>query len=535
MTSGGVGVKAVSRKRGLVWLTAALLVVAFPLASYLGAETWLRRSLQAHVDLRASVILERMENSIARATLSLGDAQTTKIEDCSADDRETLRLLVFESPVLKEIAVIGPDGRIRCNNIGSLVQITPASTPFATRDPHLSLSIVLARGPHGRALRVTLSSPTGVTTGGLIPVALFVPHGDIQASNLGLALDVELLPRGRLVAVRGPGGIADTPDVHGIRHSERYPIRIQATASEGAWRQKHGWVVRASAGGGLAFGLVMGALVLVGWRERGPMAEMERALKNGEFIPHYQPVVDIDTGRILGCEALVRWRKPDGTIIPPSAFIGEAERSGFIFPLTLAIMRQAAEELGPLYAARPGLKCGFNLCAAHFMDERIVADVDAIFSRSELKLTQVLLEVTERDPLPDMDRARAIIAKFQEMGVRVALDDVGTGHGGMSYLLKLRVDVMKIDKLFIDALGAERLSTAIVDSLIDLAAHLNMEVIAEGVETFEQVEALRRRGVRSAQGYVFAPPLPGSSYRQLVEAMEPAVAVRPPVKAAIRG
>ena len=531
----GVGVSAVSRKRGLVWLVPAILIVALPLAAYLGAETWLSRSLQTHVDLRATVILERMENAIARATLSLREAQTKKIEDCSAEDREALRLLVFESPVLKEIAVVGPGGGIRCNNIGSLVQITPASTPFVTRDPHLSLSIVLARGPHGRALRVTLSSPTGVTTGGLIAVGLFVPYGDIQSSDLGLALDVELLPRGRLVAVRGPGSIEGTPDVHGIRHSERYPIRIQATASEGAWRKKHGWVVKVSVGSGLGLGLVMSGLILLGWRDRGPMAEMEKALRNGEFIPHYQPVVDIDTGRILGCEALVRWRKPDGTIIPPSAFIGEAERSGFIFPLTLAIMRQAAEELGPVYADRPNLKCGFNLCAAHFMDERVVHDVHAIFAHSELKLTQVLLEVTERDPLPDMDLARTIIAKFQEMGVRVALDDVGTGHGGMSYLLKLRVDVMKIDKLFIDALGAERLSTAIVDSLIDLAAHLNMEVIAEGVETFDQVEALRRRGVRSAQGYVFAPPLPGSSYRQLVEAMEPPVAVRPPVKTALRG
>lgn len=531
----GVGVSAVSRKRGLVWLVPAILIVALPLAAYLGAETWLSRSLQTHVDLRATVILERMENAIARATLSLREAQTKKIDDCSAEDREALRLLVFESPVLKEIAVVGPGGGIRCNNIGSLVQITPASTPFVTRDPHLSLSIVLARGPHGRALRVTLSSPTGVTTGGLIAVGLFVPYGDIQSSDLGLALDVELLPRGRLVAVRGPGSIEGTPDVHGIRHSERYPIRIQATASEGAWRKKHGWVVKVSAGGGLGLGLVMGGLILLGWRDRGPMAEMEKALRNGEFIPHYQPLIDLDTGRILGCEVLVRWRKPDGRLIPPGAFIGEAERSGFIFPLTLALMRQAAEELGPTYAGRPDLKCGFNLCAAHFRDERIVGDVVSIFSHSDVKLSQVLLEVTERDPLPDMDAARSIIARFQEMGVRVALDDVGTGHGGMSYLLKLRVDVMKIDKLFIDALGAERQSTAIVDSLIDLAAHLNMEVIAEGVETFEQVEALRRRGVRSAQGYVFAPPLPGSSYCQLVQAMEPATVTREPLRRSLRG
>ncbi len=265
------------------------------------------------------------------------------------------------------------------------------------------------------------------------------------------------------------------------------------------------------------------------------MADMHRALRNGEFIPFYQPVIDLDTGRILGCEVLVRWRKPDGRLIPPGAFIGEAERTGFIFPMTLAVMRQAAAELGPTYASRPDLKCGFNLCAAHFRDERIVSDVMAIFSHSDVALSQVLLEVTERDPLPDMDGARKIIARFQEMGVKVALDDVGTGHGGMSYLLKLRVDVMKIDKLFIDALGSERQSTAIVDSLIDLAAHLNMEVIAEGVETFEQVEALRRRGVRSAQGYVFAPPLPGSSYCQLVQAMEPVAMPAPPIRKSLRG
>ncbi|KAF0130267.1 MAG: hypothetical protein FD152_2142, partial [Xanthobacteraceae bacterium] len=112
-----MGVKAVSRKRGLVWLTAALLVVALPLASYLGAETWLRRSLQTHVDLRAAVILERMENAIVRASQSLSEAQSKGIQGCSADDREALRLLVFESPVLKEIAVLGPDGKILCNNI----------------------------------------------------------------------------------------------------------------------------------------------------------------------------------------------------------------------------------------------------------------------------------------------------------------------------------------------------------------------------------------------------------------------------------
>lgn len=528
-------VGTVAGRRGLVWLAAAFVAVLSPVAAYLGSQIWLARSLTATIDTRAGLVLERIENSLERATTALREAHTRNLYSCGAPEKEALRLLVFESPILKELAVLGPDGRLLCNNIGSLVQISPGSTAYPTREPGLDLAVALTRGPYGRALRLQMTTPSGDRLGGLIAVGLFVPNSDILRSNLGVGIDIELVPGGRLVNIRGPGAVAGSADIRVVKLSERYPVKIEYYASEGAWMKERGWIVTASAGAGGGIGLLLALLMLVGGRERGPMADMHRALRNGEFIPHYQPIIDLDTGRILGCEVLVRWRKPDGRLIPPGAFIGEAERTGFIFPMTLAVMRQAAAELGPTYAARPELKCGFNLCAAHFRDQTIVSDVAAIFSRSDVALTQVLLEVTERDPLPDMDAARQIIARFQEMGVRVALDDVGTGHGGMSYLLKLRVDVMKIDKLFIDALGSERQSTAIVDSLIDLAAHLNMEVVAEGVETFDQVEALRRRGVRAAQGYVFAPPLPGSSFCQLVQAMEPVAMPQPPVRKALRG
>lgn len=527
--------RTVSGTRGLIWIVATAIAVLLPVGAFFGAEAWLRRSLQSHLDDTARMVLQRIEGSLERAIVSLKDADSRALDTCGADERQALNVLVFESPVLKEIAVLDGNGGIRCSNIGGLVQITQASTPFTTRDQRLSLAVVIARGPHGRALRVIWKPAGGTALAGLIAVGLFVPYQLVQSSDIGMGFDIELVPGGKLVSVRGPGGVEGGTDARATMASRFYPIQITTTASEGAWRNQHGWIVLACAVVAAVVGLLLAALMLFGGRRNDPMADMHRALANGEFIPHYQPILDIDTGRIVGCEVLVRWRKPDGTIISPGAFIGEAERSGFIFPLTLAVMRQAASELGPTYRGRPELKCGFNLCAAHFRDETIIGDVVAIFSNADMRLSQVLLEVTERDPLPDMDMARAIIARFQDMGVRVALDDVGTGHGGMSYLLKLRVDVMKIDKLFIDALGSERQSTAIVDSLIDLAAHLNMDVVAEGVETFDQVEALRRRGVRSAQGYVFAPPLPGSSYVQLVEAMEPVAVVQPPVRKSLRG
>lgn len=182
-------------------------------------------------------------------------------------------------------------------------------------------------------------------------------------------------------------------------------------------------------------------------------------------------------------------------------------------------MNRAAADLGAVYSVRPSLKCGFNLCAQHFTQEAVVDEVHSIFVDSAMDPSQIYLEVTERDPLADLDRARRIISHFQSLGMKVALDDVGTGHGGMSYLLKLGVDIMKIDKIFIDGLGQSAHSAAIIDSLLELARQMKLEVVAEGVETAVQLEELRKRGVSLAQGYFFAQPMPASSFVSLIEAM----------------
>jgi sensor c-di-GMP phosphodiesterase-like protein len=147
--------------------------------------------------------------------------------------------------------------------------------------------------------------------------------------------------------------------------------------------------------------------------------------------------------------------------------------------------------------------------------------VRTIFQKSKIRLSQVVLEVTERQPLENLTETRRVVAALQGLGVRVAIDDVGTGHGGLSYMLKLGVDIIKIDKMFIDALGTDLNSNTIIETLIDLAQNMRMEIIAEGVESFEQVVHLRDLGVRSAQGFVFAPPLPASAFLQLVDAIDP--------------
>jgi sensor c-di-GMP phosphodiesterase-like protein len=226
---------------------------------------------------------------------------------------------------------------------------------------------------------------------------------------------------------------------------------------------------------------------------------------------------------------LIRWRKPDGTIVSPASFIPLAESSGLIIELTRSLMRRVCQETGAVLGARPHLKIGFNLTARHFANEEIVDDVRKIFKKSRLKLSQVVLEVTERQPIENLTETRRVVAALQGLGVKVAIDDVGTGHSGLSYMLKLGVDIIKIDKLFIDSLGTDRNSNTIIETLIDLALNMRMEVIAEGVESFEQVLHLRDLGIRAAQGFVFSPPLPVSAFLQLVETIDPLKAVAPAV------
>src|SRR5262249_33599711 len=154
---------------------------------------------------------------------------------------------------------------------------------------------------------------------------------------------------------------------------------------------------------------------------------------------YFQPVIDLRTGKLRGAEVLARWVKPDGTVILPGTFIALAEQSGIILDLTRSLMRQVSRDLGRTLAARPHLKVSFNVIARHFVDEEVVSDVNDIFKRSAIRLSQVVLEMTERQPIENLTETRRVIAALQRIGVLVAIDDVGTGHGGLSYMLKLGV------------------------------------------------------------------------------------------------
>ena len=250
-----------------------------------------------------------------------------------------------------------------------------------------------------------------------------------------------------------------------------------------------------------------------------PSFDLEHAISVGEIRPFYQPVIDVTTGRVYGCEVLARWVKPDGEIISPAAFIEYAEVTGLAVPMTISLMESVRQDLQEISSMFPDLRISINLFEGHFRDGSVVDDVVAIFGDSRISYGQLVFEITERFPLGEGTQANSVISGLHALGCRLALDDVGTGHSSLAYIQTLGVDIVKIDRVFIEPISDETDSSPILDSLINMALELNTGIIAEGVETETQALYLRSRGVRNVQGFLFSKALPAEKYVAVVQSL----------------
>jgi sensor c-di-GMP phosphodiesterase-like protein len=512
------------------WLSVAIVGGALFAGTSIFA---LDRALVFYMENQASTRLAALahgalglaESRLEHATSALVDLAAAGTGECDQRTVEAMRQAVFVNTTLKGLAILDDNGRAVCTHSGSIGSPASLSREYPLPGKRLTVMAVRFRQFNDRAIRIRLDRPGAHALAALVAIDVLLPEIDLGEAAGGKRLRL-MFESGEMIAARPAGdeglGLDDGQSIAFHQHSTRFPIVLVAEHSRAALAKEYRelqFIAR------IAMLLLVGACAGPAWiamrrRRDDPADDLRRALREGEIVPYYQPTVDTRNGRIRGAEVLARWRKPDGSLIPPASFIPLAEQSGLIYELTRVLMRRARDEVGAVYRERPRLRLAFNLFAGHLADGKIVEDVKKIFDGTALPPDQIVLEVTERTPLPDLDEARRVIASLQALGIKVAIDDVGTGHGGLSYLLKLEVNIIKIDKMFVDAIGTERYSQTIIETLVELARTMNMEIIAEGVERVEQVEYLRQKGVCEAQGYVFAPPLPASSYLALVEAME---------------
>jgi diguanylate cyclase (GGDEF)-like protein len=246
---------------------------------------------------------------------------------------------------------------------------------------------------------------------------------------------------------------------------------------------------------------------------------MRRGLEYGEFLLHYQPVVAVRSGELVGAEALVRWAHPTKGLLAPDTFIPLAEDTGLIAQLGRHVLHMACAEARRWIDL--GVPASFYITvnvSARQLEDRFIDDVRAALASSGLPATRLILEMTETAMMVDTDRVLAVLTGLKALGVRLAIDDFGTGYSSLSYLQQLPVDVLKIDRAFIESIDHDVEASSLVRTILALATTLHLTAVAEGVETQSQVEALVDLGGEFAQGYHYARPMPGSELEALVAA-----------------
>ncbi len=241
-------------------------------------------------------------------------------------------------------------------------------------------------------------------------------------------------------------------------------------------------------------------------------ADLYRAIGRDELVAMYQPTVEVGTGRIIGAEALVRWQHPTRGLIHPAEFIGIAEETGLIVAIGKWVLQQACrdgrrwQESNPSHAA---LSVAVNISARQLQDAQLVEDVAAILEACQLDPAALTLEITESVAMQNTEATIARLGALKALGVRLAIDDFGTGYSSLSYLQRFPIDILKIDRAFVKGIAENDDDEALAHTIVQLARTLRLQTVAEGIETYEQLERLRALGCDYGQGYYFARPMPG--------------------------
>ncbi len=247
---------------------------------------------------------------------------------------------------------------------------------------------------------------------------------------------------------------------------------------------------------------------------------LRHAIRDGQLVLHFQPVVDLDDAHPWGAEALVRWERPGHGVLPPDRFVPVAERSSLVLELDRWVLTETCRTLARWQSdpSRRHLHLAVNVSGRHLLEGDLVGDLDDAVRRTGADPTGIELELTETHLLDDFERANVVLGALRARGVSIAVDDFGTGYSSMGYLRQLQIDTLKIDRLFVARVNDAGYDRTIVEVLVQLGLTLGLDLVAEGVETAEQLEFLRQRQCTRAQGFHVAVPMPAASLEHWLDA-----------------
>ncbi|AZC28088.1 EAL domain-containing protein [Pseudomonas chlororaphis] len=508
----------------LLAMCAAVLSAVLLLAASLGIvmhEVQLRESEQ--MNAQGQRFLERLEQLFGQLREGLDVLEAQPLRECSPEMVVTLQQISFSYRFIYEAAYI--DAAQACTNWPRQDNLAVVRPPDI-RGPTYSYWLNTSTEPNENraALMLGRGNFRVATSRGHLTDMVDLPAN----SSLMVVLD----HGSRAIPVLGPA--LDWPPMEPWPPTNRSPLQVtqdqliyrmptinpeyqlvlvtprtnmQREMFEGWW-----WLLPSS----LVLATFIGGLVFQLSRQRQTLgAELQGALRRGELQVLYQPIFDLQTRQCVGAEALLRWRRPDGTLTSPELFIPMAENTGQIRPITDFVLQRLLEQLGHLLRANPNLYISVNLAACDVMVPRIGKVMARLLALHRVAARQIAFEVTERG-LIDVVVARHNLQALRDVGHQVLIDDFGTGYCSLAYLQTLPVDYLKIDKAFIDALGHDAASSGVAPHIIRMAHALQLKVIAEGIEFEDQALLLSSEGVRYGQGWLFAHALSAVQFIDLI-------------------
>ncbi|NTB97368.1 EAL domain-containing protein [Agrobacterium tumefaciens] len=498
-----------------VGILLAIIGAALPIAAM--AWTSWRVAVQKELDILALVAersLARADNTFKEAQGALEAIEAAHLPACSDQHIAQMRIVTINVPSIEEIGYF-ENGVIKCTSWGRTAgNIAKSHVDYVTSE---GIEVTLRIQPgvshgdqmtslhlgHHNAL-VAPSRFVDIILRDGISLALLNDHGQV--------ISTQNQPDARVVtalAAQAGRGVNDASLYSVVKDDGLTAVVLEPRA---AMREKllRELMVLLPIGAFIA-SFIVGIIVWMSRKRLSPQTELEIAIRNREFVVHYQPIIDLKTNICVGAEALVRWRRPDGTLVRPDFFIPLAEETGLIEPITDQVVEAIIADIGPMLVEDRTLHIAVNLCAQDIKTGRILDFIDQRLTPAGIRKEQIWLEATERGFI-DIDAARITLDKARRAGHSVAIDDFGTGYSSLQYLQGLPMDALKIDKSFVDTIGRNTATSTVTLHIIGMARELGLFSVAEGIETEEQAAYLREHGVDFGQGWLFSRPLPAGQF-----------------------
>ncbi|MDN3919363.1 EAL domain-containing protein [Roseateles violae] len=464
----------------------------------------------------AGHLLRRASRSVEASEAALREIDVAGFTPCSSEHIARMRLLTMNVRTIEEIGYFDAQGLLRC-------------TSWWPTDRRIARTPVDFERADGIGVKVT-ARPRVSGGNSMMELrwghhnALFDPERlvDLIVGRRDLSL-VVANEQGRVIQASKEAapallsGIPQRPErgidgdlMYAVARGDGWIALVGASRAAAVERLRAQQALLLPVGAALAIGMSWLA-VWLSRRQLSELAQLRRAVQARAFVVEYQPLIDLASRCCVGAEALVRWRRSDGSLTRPDLFIPLAEEHGLIQAITDQVMAAVVAELGELLRSDPNVHIAINLGADDIRSGRFLPVLDRLLQDSGIAPQQVWLEATERG-FVDVSSASSVIEQARRRGHKVAIDDFGTGFSSLQYLQGLPLDALKIDKSFVDVLGRETVTSSVVPHIISMAKTLGLAIIAEGVETQAQLDYLRAQGVDGGQGWLFAKAMPAPQF-----------------------